>query len=231
MPTARSRAREALTEEIKASARQQLASDGAAALSLRAIARDLGMASSAIYRYFPSRDELVTALVIDAYDDLGARLEASGAATSGSSFDRRFLHLARALRSWAREHPHDHALVYGSPIPGYRAPQGTVAAAQRPPFAALAVVDDGVVRGEVVSDGSSVPRAHRAALRRIREAAAPHTPDDVLLRSHAAWAGLFGHLSFELFGHFTNVIDDLDGYYDLQVRRAATIIATPDPAA
>src|SRR6202046_3771698 len=78
--TARERARAELTREIKQEARRQLAASGAQGLSLRAVARELGMVSSALYRYFPSRDELLTALIIDAYDALG---EAAEAADSG----------------------------------------------------------------------------------------------------------------------------------------------------
>lgn len=231
MVTARERAREALTTDIKEAARRQLATDGAAGLSLRAVARELGMVSSAIYRYFASRDELFTALIIDAYDAVGAALEEAVAAGPPTGFERRFLALARALRRWALDHPHDYALVYGSPIPGYRAPNTTVPSAQRPAFVALAVVDAGVVAGDVRSTGAAAPRSQRPALRRIRQEAAPHTPDDVLLRSLAAWAGLFGHLSFELYGHFSNVIDDLDGYFDLQVREAVAGIRGPSAAA
>src|SRR3954465_4125271 len=76
-PTARERVRAELTAEITDAARRQLASVGAAGLSLRAVARELGMASSALYRYFPSRDELLTRLIVDGYDDLGAAGEAA----------------------------------------------------------------------------------------------------------------------------------------------------------
>ena len=74
-PGVRARVRAELTREIAEVARRHLASDGAAALSLRAVARELGMASSAVYRYFPSRDDLLTALIVDAYDALGAAAE------------------------------------------------------------------------------------------------------------------------------------------------------------
>src|SRR5580693_9793844 len=75
--TARERARAELTREIKEGARRQLAATGADGISLRAVARELGMASSAVYRYFPSRDDLLTALIIDAYDALGAAVESA----------------------------------------------------------------------------------------------------------------------------------------------------------
>ena len=79
-PTARARARAELTEEIKAVARRQLAEQGSAALSLRAVAREVGMVSSAVYRYFPSRDDLLTALIVDAYDAVGDAAEQALAA-------------------------------------------------------------------------------------------------------------------------------------------------------
>ena len=78
--TARARARAELTNEIKATARRHLAEVGAPALSLRAVARELGMASSAVYRYFASRDELLTALIVDAFDAVGAAAEEAAGA-------------------------------------------------------------------------------------------------------------------------------------------------------
>src|ERR1700744_1415209 len=85
--TARERARTELTREIKEEARRQLAAAGADGLSLRAVARELGMVSSALYRYYPSRDELLTALIIDAYDAIGAAVEDAIAAAPGPARD------------------------------------------------------------------------------------------------------------------------------------------------
>ncbi|WP_036964133.1 helix-turn-helix domain-containing protein, partial [Promicromonospora kroppenstedtii] len=80
--TARALARETITREILDSARARLTTDGAAALSLRAVARDVEMVSSAVYRYFPSRDALLTALLVESYDELGAAAEAADAAVA-----------------------------------------------------------------------------------------------------------------------------------------------------
>ena len=99
--TARERARAEITREILDAARGYLATDGAPALSLRAIARDLGMASSALYRYFKSRDELLTRLIIDAYDSLGAAAEASEAAIDRADLAGRFTAICHAVRTWA----------------------------------------------------------------------------------------------------------------------------------
>src|SRR5919206_353118 len=170
MPTtARERVRAELTAEITEAARRQLAEVGAAALSLRAVARELGMASSALYRYFPSRDELLTRLIIDGYDALG---EAAEQADDGSAPPAdRWLAVCRAVRAWARAHPQEYALLYGSPVPGYRAPQDTVPAAARV----------GLLLGRVLGD------AARAGL--LPETAGERDPG---LVSDEAVAGLGG---------------------------------------
>src|SRR5262245_424878 len=113
--TLRARVRAEMTEEIKQSARQQLAADGAN-LSLRAIARDLGMVSSALYRYFASRDDLLTALIIDAYNALGEATEQGEARVPREDLAGRWLAAGHAIRDWAVAHPHEYALIYGSPV-------------------------------------------------------------------------------------------------------------------
>ena len=105
--TARARARAELTAEIKAIARRHLAEQGAAGLSLRAVARELGMVSSAIYRYFPSRDHLLTALIIDAYDALGEAAEQAESAAPADDLMARWLALASGARAWALANPHE----------------------------------------------------------------------------------------------------------------------------
>ena len=127
--TARERVRAEITREITDTARAQLAASGAAALSLRAVARDLGMVSSAIYRYFASRDELLTALIIDGYNAIGAAVEHADATCARDDYRGRWLAGCRAARAWAVAHPHEYALIYGSPVPGYQAPADTIAPA------------------------------------------------------------------------------------------------------
>ena len=163
--TARERARAQLTREIKEEARRQLAVAGADGLSLRAVARSLGMVSSALYRYFPSRDDLLTALIIDAYNSLGEAVETaigpaaeSGRAAAGEARDR-WAAACRAVRSWAWAHPHEYTLIYGSPVPGYRAPEATIGPASRVPLAFTAILRDAMTAR--VADGSRVTDAAR----------------------------------------------------------------------
>src|ERR1700759_75355 len=129
--TARERVRAEITREITDVARAQLAADGAAALSLRAGARELGMVSSAVYLFFASRDELLTALIIDGYNALGAAVEQADAACPRGDYGARWQAATGAARGWSLTHPHEYALLYGSPVPGYQAPADTVAPAAR----------------------------------------------------------------------------------------------------
>lgn len=141
---ARARARIEVTAAIKDEARRQLAAEGAAKLSLRAVARELGMVSSALYRYFPSRDDLLTALIIDAYDSLGESAESAHAEVAGAGAGprERWISVCLAARRWALEHPHEYALIYGSPVPGYTAPDTTIPAASRVGLLLVGIVRD-----------------------------------------------------------------------------------------
>src|SRR4051812_13190822 len=146
-PPARARARAELTEEIKAVARRHLADQGSAALSLRAVAREVGLVSSAVYRYFASRDELLTALILDAYNSLGEVVERADAAVVRADLIGRFEAACHAVRRWATANPHEFALTYGSPVPGYAAPQDTVGPAIRVSTVLGRVLVDGVAAG------------------------------------------------------------------------------------
>ncbi len=180
----RARVRAELTAEIKASARRQLAVEGASALSLRAIARELGMASSAIYRYFASRDELLTALIIDAYIDVADQIDAADAACERSDRRGRFVAIAHALRSWAVTNPNEYALIYGTPVPGYAAPSDTVDPAARVPTALLTVLVESEIAEDRAPDASHLGETLAELL-----AFTDHTvPAAVMARAVEAWA-------------------------------------------
>jgi AcrR family transcriptional regulator len=207
----RARVRAELTREIAEVARTHLATSGAAALSLRAVAREMGMASSAVYRYFPSRDDLLTALIVDAYDALGVAAEEADAG-AGSDPRERWLAVCRSAREWALAHPHEYALVYGSPVPGYAAPESTIGPAGR---VALVLCRIGMAArpdpGPGAVDDALVPGvAERIGL-----------PPALGERAVFAWTALFGLINFELFGHTHNVVADHPAYFDHAVLRMA----------
>ena len=229
--TARERARAELTREIKQEARRQLAAHGAQGLSLRAVARELGMVSSALYRYFPSRDELLTALIIDAYDALGVAAEAADAGRPAADIRGRWAATCHAVRNWALAHPHEYALIYGSPVPGYQAPQATVV-----PAARLARVAGGLVadawREAREAGGGAAPLtplppelAEQAAV--VADAIAPGVPGAVIARLLIAWTQLFGMISFELFGQFVGSADPADAFFGYAVEQMADFIGLP----
>jgi AcrR family transcriptional regulator len=221
--TARERLRAELTAEITDAARRQLAEVGAAALSLRAVAREVGMVSSAVYRYFPSRDDLLTRLIIDGYDDLGAAAEEADDPAAAPR--DRWLAVCRAVRGWAKAHPHEYALLYGSPVPGYEAPKNTVPAASRV----------GVVLGRILGDAArsgALPDAtgERDPLLISDDAVAvlggehPSLDETVRARALLAWSSLYGTISFELFGHFVGSVEDGDRFFDRAMGDLAGLI-------
>jgi len=218
----RARARAELVAEITRSARTQLAEHGAAALSLRAVSRDLGMASSAIYRYFPSRDALLTALIIEAYNALGAACEEAEVRVGRGDLAGRWRAICHAAREWARANPHEYALIYGSPVPGYAAPDDTIDPATRVPVLLLALLADVAAQGDD-RHAESGPVAPLLAeqLEAMRRAADIDVDDRLLLEGVGAWTLLFGLLNFELFGQFANTFDDADELFGHQVDAAA----------
>ncbi|MFH8371667.1 TetR/AcrR family transcriptional regulator [Streptomyces sp. NPDC018031] len=226
---ARERARTEVTAAIKEEARRQLADRGAGELSLRAVARELGMVSSALYRYFPSRDDLLTALIIDAYDALGADAEAALAATEGSDPVSRWTAVCRAVRAWALGHPHEYALIYGSPVPGYAAPQDTTGPAARVGLALIAVARDAHAAGTLRETSEEPPAAVLADARSLGERLDVRLPPPVLGKLVAAWAQLFGLVNFEVFGQFQRVVEAREEFFTRAVADLARGIGLTAP--
>lgn len=239
-PTARELARRTVQDGILAAARARLTAEGPSQLSLRAVARDVGLVSSAVYRYFPSRDDLLTALLVADYDELGAAVEAADAA-AGAEPGRRWVAVCRAIRTWSITHPGDFALLFGSPVPGYVAPRETVEPATRTTLAIVRVVADAVAAARTDVDARSVahpfagrhgsPSAPTAAPGAVGSAVADGVatlralgldlPEEVLVRTLMAWTTVFGTISFELFGHFVGSVSDGAAYFDEVVARLA----------
>jgi AcrR family transcriptional regulator len=227
--SARERVRAELIREITEIARRQLATEGAAGLSLRAVAREMGMVSSAIYRYFPSRDDLLTALIIDGYNAIGAAVEKAEAAWPRDDYSGRWLAGCHAVRAWALAHPHEYALVYGSPVPGYRAPEQTIGPAARAAAVFGKIVseaqDAGVMAGPAACP--PVPPAFQPDAARLRDTVLAGVPDDVAARTLASWAALFGLVSFELFGQFENVVTDREAFFSYASSCLGRLVGLP----
>ena len=196
-----------ITRAIQEAARRQLAEVGPAALSLRAIAREVGMVSSA--------DDLLTALIIEAYDELGAAVEAAETGVRRrDDLAKRFTALCHAVHDWARANPHEYALLYGSPVPGYAAPDTTVPSAARITGPILRLAEESDRVGRELGAPTRAPSAkERRALGGVRPALDVVVDDTRLVRWLMAWATLFGHVSLELFGHMHRGILDYDAHF------------------
>ncbi|MEV3961692.1 WHG domain-containing protein [Nocardia sp. NPDC050193] len=202
MTTPRARARAQTMIDIKRIAREHLATDGAAALSLRAVARDLGVVSSAVYRYVRSRDELLTLLVVDGYDALGDAVDAALAAAPADPIEQ-FRVTARTVRAWALTEPAWYGLLFGTPVPGYAAPADrTVTPGTRVIVTLMGIFAAAHRRGLLVppaADGPPPAGPLADDFVRIRAEFGLDVPDWVLARGLTVWCALFGAVSFDVF--------------------------------
>ncbi|MFJ8044300.1 TetR/AcrR family transcriptional regulator [Kitasatospora sp. NPDC096147] len=199
--TPRERYRAQVQEEIKRHAWTQIGAAGAPALSLNAIAKQMGMSGPALYRYFANRDELIGELVKDAYRSLAdAFREAAGAGADLAG-------LARTLRGWALADPQRYFLVYGTPVPGYHAPEETTRIASE----IMAVLLDACAAGQAPGTPPSPldpPLTEHLTdhLTEHRAWAGEHpAAPSALRRALGFWTRLHGVLSLELAGHFTGM--------------------------
>ncbi|MER6672306.1 TetR/AcrR family transcriptional regulator [Streptomyces sp. NPDC000983] len=201
--TPRERYRAQVRDEVKALAWEQIAGAGASALSLNAIAKQMGMSGPALYRYFANRDELITELIKDAYRSLADRCQE--AAKGGADLAG----LARTLREWALDDPHRYFLVYGTPVPGYRAPSDTTLIASE----IMAVLLDACATEDAPED----PFDTHIAEHRFWAGDHP-APAAALHRALRYWTRLHGVLSLELAGHFTGMGFDPAELYAAETR-------------
>lgn len=218
-----------MTRAIKDAARRQLAEEGAIKLSLRSVARELGVVSSALYRYFPSRDDLLTALIIDAYDAVG---EVAEKAAKNGDPRAGWLAACHAIRHWARKHPHEYALIYGSPIPGYVAPRDTVAAGTRVPLLLIKQLRDAWANGSlkpVFPDPPLTPGL-TGQIAQVALQVAPELPFEAIARGLVVWTQLFGMLSFELFGQLVGSVDPSDEFFARAIGQLADFVGLVEPS-
>lgn len=210
----RARNRAAIESRLREVGGRHLAEHGGAALSLRAIARDMDITPSALYRYVASRDELLTILIIDAYNDLADQIDAT--VVEHRTPRTRFAALATALRTWALGNRSEYALLYGSPVPGYRAPaEQTNPAGERPLMALAAIIAGTKSVPEIPGTRPKVQASATAALGVLLDD--PTVPADtvpaVLARTITVWNLLLGALSSELFEQLGPITDDPAAVY------------------
>ena len=213
-------------DDILRIAHQQLTTEGSAGLSLRAIARELGLVSSAIYRYVPSRDELLTLLIEESYNSFGDAVEAAEARCRRDDRSRRWQAIGRSVRRWAVANPAEWALLYGSPVPGYHAPpERTTAAGSRVPLLILGLLADAQL--EPSQDDPPMTAALHRELERVGPALPGELKPEILARGLLVFSSLCGLVSLELFGQFTNTVTQFPAHLDHQLIRLGAALGLP----
>lgn len=220
MTTRRERIRAETIAEIKRAALAQIAREGAPALSIRAIAREIGMSPAGLYRYYDGRDALLTDLLTDAYSDLADAVEEAIASTAGTSVDR-FAAGVRRYRSWALEDPNRFLLIFGTPVPGYAAPEGgpTVEANRRMGRAFFTIASRAIAEGSLQPDSIRPPTPGEEA---FAAEIAPYVP--LPAASIGALLGTWGHwhglVSLEVTHQFDWIYgEDADTFFESEIER------------
>jgi AcrR family transcriptional regulator len=215
----RQESRDRIEGQIIELGRRHLVTEGPAGLSLRAIARDLGMVSSAVYRYVASRDDLLTLLLVDAYSELADAVDRA-AEESGGSWRDQVLAMANAARRWAVDQPASWALLYGSPVPGYHAPrERTVGPGTRVVGALFDAIAAGIASGEIVESNIAAEQPLSSDFDRLRAEFDFPGDDSAVAKCFLLWAGLVGAISLEVFGQYgADTLTEPGVVFDTQVR-------------
>ena len=213
----RQETREKIETQIIELGRRHL-TEGAAGLSLRAISRDLGMVSSAVYRYVASRDDLLTLLLVDAYSELADAVDLAGVA-AGSWRDQ-LLAMAHAARRWAVDQPARWALLYGSPVPGYQAPrERTVGPGTRVVGTLFNAIAAGIAAGDIPQSTVAAAQPLSSDFERVRQEFEFTGDDSAVAKCFLLWAGLVGAISLEVFGQYgADTLTEPGAVFDTQVR-------------
>jgi len=218
--TRREKLRQNTLEEIKAIARRQMAENGTAAISLKSIARAMEISGPALYRYYASRDELVTALIVDAYNDLAGAMERAPAGFDREDYGGRLLAAVLAYREWALAHPIDFQLIFGNPIPGYHAPaEVTLPAASRSFAVILNILSDAAQAGVLKPQPGQVdlPPGLRAAFNPRPGGETPDQTGPAVYIDLVGWSRIHGIIMLEMFHHIQGVVSDTGLFYRHEV--------------
>ena len=222
----RQESRERIEAQIIEVGRRQLRTHGAAGLSLRAVARDVGMVSSAVYRYVGSRDELITLLLVDAYNDLA---DAVARVRTRTSWHADIQAIAHAVRDWALANQAGWALLYGSPVPGYHAPaEQTAAPGTRVVGAFFEAIAAGIAVGDIASGNSGAAQPLSADFEQLRQEFGFPGDDAVVGKCFLLWAALVGAVSLEVFGGYgEDTLSAPRAVFDVQLALLLDVLGRP----
>ncbi len=224
--------RERTLIEIKQIAHQQMAEKGTAAVSLSAIARQMEMSTPALYRYYASRDDLITALIADAYNDLANELEKADGSFPVEEYAQRLWRVLMSYREWALAHPIDFRLIYGNPIPGYHAPEDTTTPPARRGFAVIlgilaGALDAGALKPQ--PEHLQLPEGLLVGLPVMAGQASVHLQPVIVYIGIQGWTRIHGMLMLELFGHVQTLVSDTGKLYQHEISHLLDSIGLNHP--
>ncbi|MFE3170191.1 TetR/AcrR family transcriptional regulator [Amycolatopsis sp. NPDC059090] len=204
VPSRRERLRAEASQEIKAIALRLMTEGGPSAISLRAIAREMGMTAGALYGYYATRDDLVNALIAEIYSALADKEEAARDAVSEDDPEGRVLAVGEAFRTWAVGHPEEFQLIYGDPLPGYQAPEGGAAAdAEHRACAVLTglVADAWPQASKRLSDDGYDWADFDPGFAAVIRGEFPDLPPAAVALAMRVWGRMHGLVALEVYGH------------------------------
>jgi AcrR family transcriptional regulator len=232
-PSRRARVRQATLEEIRATALDLMREQGTTDVRFTDIARVMGMTPPALYRYYADRDELLTALIADGYDVLGARIAEALRPLADDDLAGRWVAAARTYRDWARSDPQQFALVLGMPVPGYVAPDdGPTTEAAKAAMGQLASIFVAAARTGRLGPPlvTEVSEAVTACQRAKHDELVGVVPPESFQAMMQTWAMLHGFVSLEAYGHFDWLEPEArDALFHSHVRLAAKAAGLPVP--
>jgi AcrR family transcriptional regulator len=225
-PSRRERIREATFEEIKSVAWKQIAEQGVPTLSLRAIAREMGMTAPGLYRYYPSRDDLVTALIIEAFNSFSQHLETAREALPADDHAGRYRAVCKAYFQWAMASPARYTLIFGSPVPGYRMGEASYPSAQRGFLILQTVIGEALAAGKVNLPAVSTPLPQELLVRYqvLQKAGMPFDPSATHL-ALTTWSTLHGITALFLYGYLGNFLaDQVEGFVRQEIEQLMLLL-------
>lgn len=226
--TRRQRLREATSQEILTVARDLLVREGSQAVALRAVAREMGMTAPALYRYYASHEDLLSALIVSIFDELSDGLEAAMAA-AGEDVTRQMFAVIRALRQWAVDHPAEFGLTFGTPVPGYDTPEeGPVIEACRR-FGGIfqALFQEFYADCPFAPHEDELSPALEQQLRQYATFFSATIPLPALAVLLSCWARVYGLICLEVFGHMQFALTDVEPLFEAELKHMSMMIGVP----
>ena len=225
-PNRREKKRTAALDEIRTTAWKQIAEMGLPALSLRGIAREMGMTAPALYRYYEHRDALVVALLVDAFTSFTSALESGRDVYSTEDHAGRFRSMCKSYFQWAVENPQKYALMFGTPIPGHLFAQELGPVAQRSFLVLLSVMGEAHKAGKISGELAALrlPANLKAQYDALRKMGMPYGPQVIHL-ALAVWSMMHGMASLYLYQYLSGFLTgQVESFVDFEIEKLVRML-------